>query len=253
MSASPETTVGLSSEERRELRTSPRLLTHAVLVGLTPLIPIPFVDDAVKSHLERRMTMDIARSYTIELSKEDASAIADGPGESIFRKLASGAVTLPIRLLFRKLFFVLEIKRASDAASECYHRGYLLELALAARALAPHGPRSPAQIREAIDGALIGAAASPAGAAVRAAFESSKDLVGGAGKALLSRLKKMRGSVTEDSVAEVVDGVSPKESAVQGIADRMKQSITEVPDSHFAELERRFEALLALPPKPADR
>jgi uncharacterized protein (DUF697 family) len=56
------------------------LLTHAVLVALTPLIPLPFMDDWVRGHLERRLVKTLAREHGRDLSDEDARALMDEEG-----------------------------------------------------------------------------------------------------------------------------------------------------------------------------
>ena len=74
---------------RRQVEQSV-LLTHAVLVGLTPLIPIPILDDAVKGRIERRMVGELARVHGVALSKDAIAALASDPGDGIFLSIAKG-------------------------------------------------------------------------------------------------------------------------------------------------------------------
>ncbi len=222
---------------RRPIATSSLLISHAVLVGLTPLIPIPILDDVVKAYVERRLTREVAALHGVTLSDDDVRALAEGPGESIFAQLGRGALLLPVRLLFRKIFFVLELKRASDAASASYHHGYLLDAAFAAGV---HPPKYGAgAVRWAIDDTLKDSPHSPIGGAIRVSFEGSKTLVRQALSALLAKIASLRGSATEKGVAEAVD-TAEERSEVGTLTDRVRQAIDTVPDTYFEELEAKL-------------
>lgn len=222
---------------RRPIATSTLLISHAVLVGLTPFIPIPIVDDIVKAYLERRLTREIAALSGVTLSDEAVKAIAEGPGESIFAQLGKGALLLPVRLFFRKIFFVLEIKRASDVASAAYHRGYLLDAAFAAGAHLP--PYEPRQVRAAIDATLAESPHSPIGAAIRVTFDGSKGLLRQTLVALVGAIKASRGAPTEAKVAEAVEGAETK-GAFDALIDRVKAAVASVPEAWFVEIESRL-------------
>ena len=53
------------------------ILTHAVLVGLTPLIPIPVLDDLVKSFFYRNMVKSLAAAYGASLSSDEIARLAE--------------------------------------------------------------------------------------------------------------------------------------------------------------------------------
>ena len=108
------------------------MLVHAVLVGLTPLIPIPILDDYVKNHVERRLTSEVARKRGVELDEKEVATLTGDEDGSMLGSIAKSVVTFPFKLIFRKLFVVLEVKRASDEASRSFHRAYLLDRALSA-------------------------------------------------------------------------------------------------------------------------
>lgn len=221
------------------------LLTHAVLVGLTPLIPIPLLDDAVKEAIERRLVRELARVHDLTLSDEDVAALANGPGEGIFLSIAKGIATFPFKLIFRKLFVVLEVKRASDEASRCYHRGLMLDVAMASRAIAPAGPRPPAEVRAAIDQVCSEISVSPMGRAIGGVFEGSKSALEGIGRQLLGRIGVGKTAPTAASVDAAVDAGASGD--VAGIVERLKAAVATVPAEHFVALEDRFEAVLGAP------
>src|SRR5215213_690445 len=56
------------------------LVTHAVLTGLTPLIPVPLVDDLVKSYFRKRLVRSLAATAGRALSEEELNALASEGG-----------------------------------------------------------------------------------------------------------------------------------------------------------------------------
>ena len=128
------------------------ILAHATLVGLTPLIPVPLLDSAVQSKLMHRMVRTLAETYGLALSAEQIGVLVDEPSD--LQKLVKGAALLPLKLLLRKLFFVLTGRRIVELTSDSYHRGWLLDRVFAARWCAPAGRRSPGEVRAAIDAVL---------------------------------------------------------------------------------------------------
>jgi hypothetical protein len=218
------------------------LLGHSVLVGLTPLLPVPLLDDHLKAYFERRLAREIAALNGITLSEDDVRGMAQGPGEDLLAQIGRGALLLPLRLLLRKVFLFLNVKRASDAASAAYHRGYLLDVALAAGA---HPPRRPvSELRAAIDATLEATPHSPIGAAVRLSFGGSKALLRQALSALMGALRRMRAAPTRVDLAQAVAGAEER-GAFASLVERVRQSVEDVPASYFQELEERFLARLA--------
>src|SRR5262245_48986903 len=90
------------------------ILSHAVLIGLTPLIPIPFVDDLVKSYFQRRMVRKLSAIYGKILSDQEIKTLADDPDQGCLWGCLSNVLLFPLKLLFRLIFFFLEWKRAVD-------------------------------------------------------------------------------------------------------------------------------------------
>lgn len=218
------------------------ILTHAVLVGLTPLIPLPIVDDAVKAAIERRMVREVGRANGQELDDDVVKVLAGEEGGNVFVSVAKGIVTFPFKLIFRKIFVVLEVKRASDIASQAYHRGHLLDLALASGILSPRGPIAPGEVRVAVDHACAAVNVSPLGRAFRSVFESSKSALESLGKDLLSKLGK--GGV--ENVAKIVDEHAASEPRAAGVIGRLEDALRSVPREHFDDLEARFEERLGI-------
>lgn len=213
-------------------------------MGLTPLIPLPLLDDYVEAYLRRRLTRAIAAARGVALTDEDVRAIGEGPGRDLLAGIGRGALLLPVRLLLRKVFLILNLKRASDAASAAYHRGYLLDVALEAKAHPPR--RAAAELRAAIDATLAASPHSPIGAAVRLSFEGSRALVRQALAALTAALRRPKGTPSQAEVEHAVEGTEER-GAFATLVGRAREAVETVPAVYYLELEDRFLAELARP------
>jgi hypothetical protein len=230
---------------RREIATSTLLIGHSVLVGLTPLVPVPILDDRLRSYFERRLAREIAARHGIALDEDDLRMVGEGPGQDFWAELRRGALLLPVRLLLRKLFLFLNVKRASDAASATYNRGYLLDVALAAKAHPPH--RRAEELRAAIDATLVDTPHSPIGAAVRLSFEGSKALLRQALSGFVAVLGRLGGRPPED--VDLVQAVGAEERDVfAALVARVREALEAVPAAHFQALEERLLARLSPDP-----
>lgn len=222
---------------RRAIATSTLLVSHAVLVGLTPLIPVPLLDDSVEAYLLRRLTRAIAAARGVALADDDVRTIGEGPGRGLLAGMGRGALLLPVRLLLRKVLLILNLKRASDAASAAYHRGYLQDVALEAGA---HPPRwTAAELRAAIDATLAATPHSPIGAAVRLSFAGSRALVRQALTALVGALRRREGAPSAEEVEGAVEGTEER-SAFASLVARVREAVDTVPAAYYTELEERF-------------
>lgn len=226
---------------RREIATSTLLIGHSVLVGLTPLVPVPILDDRLRAYFERRLAREIAALHGLTLGEDDLRVVGEGPGQDFWAELRRGALLLPVRLLLRKVFLVLNVKRASDAASTTYNRGYLLDVALAAKEHPPH--RRAEDVRAAIDATLVDTPHSPIGTAVRLSFEGSKALLRQALSAFVAVLKRLGGAADEVDLARAVRE-SDEGGVFAALVDRVREAVANVPASHFQALEERLLARL---------
>jgi hypothetical protein len=236
------------------------ILTHAALAGLTPLIPIPFADDMAKDYLQRRMIKALGDTRGVVLSAEGIAALGDD--EHLGWKLgaAKAMVLYPLKKILRKTFIFLSAKRTVDAASECFHRGFLADYAFERRFCAPAGPRRPAEVRAAIDAVCREVTTAPIEHALKAGFAQSKIALQQAGD-LFQRIIQARGwpaapekkpedatPPPADEVARVVEAVANEDArGVEGIVAQLRKAIAQVPDEHFEELRRRLEAKLGAP------
>lgn len=225
------------------------LVTHAVLTGLTPLIPVPLVDDLVKNYFRKRLVRSLAASAGRALGEEELDALASESGGGCLSGCATTVLVYPLKAVFRKVFYFLEWKRAVDLTSRTYHFGYLVGHALRRRDEAPslldaHGARA---VSEAIEAVCREAPIKPIESAVGGTFRKSKNVLRGAA-ALLSRSLR-RQPPQPERVAEAIESVEPEEAReLQPVVTRLQRSIASVPEDHFRSLRDNLEARLARPP-----
>jgi hypothetical protein len=137
------------------------ILTHAVLAGLTPLIPIPFLDDWAKTIFLRRMARVVTGARGITLTAQEIDALIQ---ENFMDSCIEGCLMIVLRLLrevFSKIFFWVEWRRAFNTVAITYYTGFLIDAALMDGALSgPPGPERMAEVvrlREAVRRARSGA------------------------------------------------------------------------------------------------
>lgn len=136
------------------------ILGHAVLISLTPLIPIPFLDDWVKSGFQRRMLRQIAAMRGVNLSSNEVAELIQ---EDFWDSCVGSCLQAPIYLLrevLSKIFFIIEIRRALGLFSKMYYTGFLFDAALLEGYPLPASDGSTAsaiRLREAIRRARYGA------------------------------------------------------------------------------------------------
>lgn len=225
------------------------IITHAVLVGLTPLIPIPLVDDLVKGYFQRRLVRSLAASHGRQLSQEDVAVLTQDRGSGCLSGCLGQVFILPLKLIFRKILFFLEWKRAVDLASHTYHQGYLLDYALGEGWLAATQPdaraRSADEIRTALEAVCRESPIRPVETAIKAAFNQSKSMLRGGAKVLEQAFRRVTGRPDEGQLTETVAAVETEETrAIESVVSRLQKSIEAIPDEHFRYLRERLAARL---------
>ena len=101
------------------------LLYHTILIGIAPLIPIPFVDEWIVAYLWKHMISEIAKRHGVKLSKAEIYQLTNQKKPGCLTVFSS-MIIRPIKELFREIFFWLEWKRGIDLATSSYYFGYLL-------------------------------------------------------------------------------------------------------------------------------
>jgi hypothetical protein len=222
------------------------LVMHSVLTGLTPLIPVPLLDDLVKNYFRKRLVRSLAAAAGRALSDEELSALASEPESGCLRGCATTVLIYPLKAIFRKIFYFLEWKRAVDLTSRTYHFGYLVGHVLRRREgdapslLDTHGARA---VNEAIEAVCREAPIKPLESVVGGTFSKSKGVLRSAA-ALLSRSLR-RQPPRPERVAEAIESVEPEEEReLQPVVTRLQRSIGSIPEEHFRSLRDALEARL---------
>src|ERR1044072_516429 len=109
------------------------LVPHALLTGLTPLSPVPLLDDLVKIYFRKRLVRSLAAAAGRTLTDEELEALASEAEGGGLRGSAMPVLVYPLKNLSPKIFFFLEGKPPVDLTSRTYPFGYLVGHALRRR------------------------------------------------------------------------------------------------------------------------
>jgi len=222
------------------------LLTYAVLAGLTPLIPIPFVDDLARDYFRRRLVQTLAAARGVSLSREAVGVLAAEPSGCLAAGCLVQVLLFVPRLVFRKLFFWLEWKRSLDLTSQTYHFGYLVDCALQDGFLDPTGGLGVDTVRQAILDVCREAPIRPVETAVKAAFQQSKSGLRNAVRTLLQALRNLRGRRDSAGVEDTLTAVDAEERReVAGVVEALQSRLQGVPEAHFQRLREQLRSRLA--------
>lgn len=236
----------LQAKETGAQRT---LVTHAVLVGLTPLIPVPVVDDLAKKYFRRRLVRSLAASSGRSLSDRELGALASERERGCLTGCLFAVLVYPLKAVFRKVFYFLEWKRAVDTASRTYHFGYLVAYAMQPR-------KGEASILDLCGAKAVNEAAQavcrespikPVEAAIGGTFRGSKRVLSAAASLLSSSLRRLSGRARDEEVAEAIERIEPEEKhKIEPVVTRLQRSIASVPEDHYRALRERLDARLGL-------
>lgn len=221
------------------------LLSYAVLTGLTPLIPIPFVDDLAKGYFRRRLVHTLAMGHGVRLTPEAVQGLSSEPQGCLVSGCLSQVFLYPLRKIFRKIFYFLEWKRALDLTSQTYHFGYLVDCALRDGYVGPSGSRSVEEVRRAIEAVCREAPIKPIEGAVAATFRQSKSVLTSAVRSLERSLRSLTGRPQAAEVEAKLESVEEQErQEVAGVAQALGSRLQAVPQAHFQALRDQLRARL---------
>ena len=221
------------------------IITHSVLTGLTPLIPVPIVDDLVKSYFQRRMVRGLTRIHSVDTPEQDVRRLADDPDTGCATGCLANLLLFPLKLIFRKVFFFLEWKRAVDTASRTLHQGYLLDYSLSAGWFP--GQRGSDELRPAIDVVCREVGTGPVERAISAAFGQSKTTLKTAANLLKRSLKSISRKPNDTEVARAAEAVETEEERqIEGVVIRLQKLIQGIPEGYFENLRARLGASLRI-------
>jgi hypothetical protein len=123
------------------------IIFSTLLVGLSPLIPIPVVDDLVTAALCRWRVKYLAAQYGLTLSKEEVKSLADLQQIGCLSGAFQRVVGYLVKEFFQNLLFWLEAGRVFNLLSLSYYDGVLLDYALAEGLYQPGNPAEAKRLR----------------------------------------------------------------------------------------------------------
>lgn len=226
------------------------ITTHAVLIGLTPLIPVPYLDDLVKSYFYKRLVRSLAARHKLSLSSEEINILAEDRGQGSIRGCLLGILEYIVKRLIRKLIILLEWHRAIDLVTQAYYAAYLMDYAFQQGWYAPGDPQRAVRLRTAIDTARKNANVNLVRNIVKSSFNQSRGLVLDAVRQVTRSLKdiavrrrwiwRRRKQVAEAAVAEKLE----EESAnVRGTLSKLIATLQQYLDILMEENHEHFEDL----------
>ena len=156
------------------------IITHAVLIGLTPLIPVPVLDDLVKSFFYRRLVELLVFRHKLSLSPSEVNILAEDRSQTLFKGCLLGTLEYVVKRLIRKLTVVLEWRRAIDMVTRMYYIGYLMDYAFQQKWYVPGDPQNALRLRSAIETARLNANTNLVKRVVQSSFRRSRAMILGA-------------------------------------------------------------------------
>jgi hypothetical protein len=215
------------------------LIKYAILVGMTPLIPLPVLDDIAQSYFERRMIERLAGAHQLPLTTVQLDELSTQPDAAgCVKGCLLNLLLYPLKKLLRKIFFFLEIKRTIDLVATTYAKGHVLDRVLARGLCAPAGPHGPAQVRGATDRALARVGTSPIELALRRSFSSSSELLKRLVNQLFAALRRLTRGANREQVAAAVRTMEEQPSPeMNEVKSQVAEGLKGVPAAHFDKLE----------------
>lgn len=221
------------------------IVQYAVLVALTPLVPVPFLDDILKNYLQRRMVRKLGENYQYNFSDAEIRVLADEESRGCLKGCISMMIVYPLKKIFRKIFFFLEWKRAIDVASYTLHYGILIDYAMSEGWCAPTSLKSAAEVRKAVDALLHEVNTRPLEALLQAAFNQSKGLIVDTANILKEQLQRLSGKKDEESITSALQKIEPEgHTRLSAITDSILNSFKTLPSDYFTNLKERLRARL---------
>ena len=152
------------------------VITYAVLIGLTPLIPIPILDDLVKSFFYKSLVRTLATRYKLSLNDIEIDILTEDRGRGI-KGCLIGTLEYIVKSLIRKLTVVLEWRRAIDLVTHAYYFGYLLDYAFQQGWYTPGDSQQALRLRAAIEMARKNANTNLVKNIVQTSFNQSRSRI----------------------------------------------------------------------------
>jgi hypothetical protein len=133
------------------------IIFSTLLVGLSPLIPIPVVDDLITAALCRWRVKYFAAQYGLTLTKEEIKTLADLQQTGCLSGAITRTIGYVIKEIFQNMLFWLEAGRVANLLAQSYYDGVLLDYAFAEGLYKPGNPSEAKRLRSNIIKVRMGA------------------------------------------------------------------------------------------------
>lgn len=145
-----------------------KLAPLVVICGLSPLVPLPFLDGWANRRVTRSLLAGLAKDRGVELDPATLHTLTRDDSSMILGCLAAVFIW-PFKKLLGTFFVVFIVKEMIDTAALAAHRAAMLAHALDRGLFANPGDRAAtaAHVREAMDAALAAHRTSPVGRGLR--------------------------------------------------------------------------------------
>lgn len=242
--APPSTALAAPDIDHEGLRS---VFFYAVLGGLCPLIPIPFLDDLIIGVIRRNMVRAILGRAGLKPTDDQVATLTHEDRGGCLMGCLTMVVVYPLKKIFRKIVYVLAVKDCADVASKLLHEGLLLRYAIASGLITTehlHRYQHPRleHVRAATVAACEEIDTRPINQLLRRLFSSSKGLMTDAARMLGSSIKARRSKPRDaEAVSEAIDAVEGAErDKLEGQVDQLDSELKEQA-AYFKHLEGLFD------------
>ncbi len=225
------------------------LTFHGLLASLTPLVPLPFLDDWAENWVHRRLARETfrLRGFTAQPWHLEVLVWDGDEGKSrgcLFPLLLTFKLVLYVlKKIFRKLLIFLLIKDCVDRFSTAFHQGYLLHVAFergVIDAAAVTGGERLIEVRQAIITSCEAVDARPIDQMVRRVLMKSRRALLSTARLFGRLLRRERRQAEETPAADLAG----EQEALRGVVEQMTSALWNNA-AYRAELERVFTVALA--------
>src|SRR5512143_915532 len=224
------------------------VLYHTILIGVSSLIPFPFIDDVIAGYFRGRLIWRLAKKNGIQLSSQQARQLGQERGFGC----ASGCLMVLSYLLEETLqTFIpwLKWQKGMDRATDAYYSGYLWDLLLSSVSF---DANCAAAYGRAVERAKKGTNPALVKNLIRGTFSSSKGLARDVARGLVRfwgyylrlpfRLFRRRRRGGSNPLDESVEEQQPQIFGLAGeIAGNLRDRLRTVPQAHYDRLRERLE------------
>ncbi|HUG55009.1 MAG TPA: hypothetical protein VMR21_15465, partial [Vicinamibacteria bacterium] len=159
------------------------------------------------------------------------------PGRGCLLGCPVAVFVYPLKKLFRKIFYFLEVKRAVDLASTSWHFGWLLQGLLREGWSVPSEAAGAAALRAGLMESLREVGVTPRERAFRGVLRGSTGVM----RAVAERLGRVvgrSGRTPEGAEAAVASMEAEESDSIGGLADELLRALDAVPQEHFDRLRQ---------------